>query len=211
CATLLQAVVHDRDPRLECRERSRDINVRSPMMGDQVRIHGPDETLRTSEIEERLPTQIANIEKAELAVADDNSRGARVFIRIAGRHRVLLASGSDGAGSREGSEERRACRAYDRNFEVIQRQTIPGGGLEMLASASQHRICAERGVCLRDRSFSLGTWVTMIDEYADRKSTRLNFQSPYDLVCRLLLEKKKKKIDVVLYYINTHNSVFDET
>src|SRR5438094_6709105 len=27
----------------------------------------------------------------------------------------------------------------------------------------------------------------------DRKSTRLKLQSPYDLVCRLLLEKKKKK------------------
>ena len=27
---------------------------------------------------------------------------------------------------------------------------------------------------------------------ADRKSTRLNFQSHSDLVCRLLLEKKKK-------------------
>ena len=85
---------------------------------------------------------------------------------------MLLASGSDGAGSREGSEERRACRAYDRNFEVIQRQTIPGGGLEMLASASQHRICAERGVCLRDRSFSLGTWVTMIDECANGHQLR---------------------------------------
>src|SRR5438094_3224683 len=28
----------------------------------------------------------------------------------------------------------------------------------------------------------------------DRKSTRLNSKSPYDLVCRLLLEKKKEKL-----------------
>src|SRR5207248_9985558 len=135
CATLLQAVVHDRDPRLECRERSRDINVRSPMMGDQVRIHRPDETLRTSEIEERLPTQIADIEKAELAVADDNSRGARVFIRLAGRHRVLLASGSDGAGSREGSEERQIGRASCR--ERVWGWGVMGGRREHEREMSQ--------------------------------------------------------------------------
>src|SRR5579863_10695369 len=32
-----------------------------------------------------------------------------------------------------------------------------------------------------------------LPDASDRKSTRLNFQSPVHLVCRLLLEKKKKK------------------
>src|SRR5688500_19996985 len=35
---------------------------------------------------------------------------------------------------------------------------------------------------------------------ADRKSTRLNLQSPCNLVCRLLLEKKKKiKYKLIIY------------
>src|SRR2546430_3830768 len=46
---------------------------------------------------------------------------------------------------------------------------------------------------------SIESWrrdVAQTDEQADRKSTRLELQSQSNLVCRLLLEKKKDQPDV---------------
>src|SRR3712207_7592504 len=45
-----------------------------------------------------------------------------------------------------------------------------------------------------------GTGLRRLSDRGDRKSTRLNLQSRQYLVCRLLLEKKKKKkTNIVMY------------
>jgi hypothetical protein len=72
-AAFRDAVVHDGDPRFKGRERGGDIHIRAPMMGDEIGVRGTDEVLRTSKIEERLAGEIPDIEKAKLAVANDDS------------------------------------------------------------------------------------------------------------------------------------------
>src|SRR5690349_22426257 len=56
-----------------------------------------------------------------------------------------------------------------------------------LTARMQPAALAERDQLLDDRAQVLG-----LGQGRDRKSTRLNSQSRRDLVCRLLLEKKKK-------------------
>src|SRR5207302_5834805 len=47
------------------------------------------------------------------------------------------------------------------------------------------------------RSATTDAWSTLVRAPRDRKSTRLNLQSRENLVCRLLLEKKKIPVCVV--------------
>src|SRR5581483_3461925 len=133
-ASLLQPVVHDGHPRSKRGESCRDVDVGAPVVGNEVCVHWPDQTLRTREVEERSPAQIAEIEKAELAETNDHSCGARVLIGIGWRGWTILALGIDSPCACQSRGQRRACRAHDHNFEIMERQTLSRRRLEVLSS-----------------------------------------------------------------------------
>src|SRR2546426_1322328 len=84
-------------------------------------------------------------------------------------------------------------------YTTLFRSQAPSGGWisageELLEIGLPVTIAVERGVGSICRVKSVGQLPGVGNAVAvDRKSTRLKLQSPCNLVCRLLLEKKKKK------------------
>jgi len=93
-------------------------------MGDQVDVHGSNQVLRTDEIKERLPGQVADIEKTELAVANDDSRRARIFVWITRSRRMVWTGSIHCTCIRKWSFERCAGGADDDRFYILQWQTL---------------------------------------------------------------------------------------
>src|SRR5207248_10592575 len=76
----------------------------------------------------------------------------------------------------------------DCRTEIVQSFPVAASARRSLDRGDVAKTATSQLAILTDDEYQRGV------QQIDRKSTRLKLQSPYDLVCRLLLEKKKTKI-----------------
>src|SRR5690242_16657452 len=95
-AAFALTVVHDGNARFE----GGVCDIRSAMMCDEVNVHRADHVFRTGQVEQRLPTEVAHIEKAEFSVAQDDAGRAGVLESVLGWSRLRRTRGICRAGAR---------------------------------------------------------------------------------------------------------------
>ena len=101
---LPRAVVRDGDPRLERLEHRRQVGVVVGVVRHEVDVDRPDELIGQIEIAEPVANQIADVEKAERAVAHAHANRSRVLA-------AKLSAGLDAVARRTSAVPRRRAAA----------------------------------------------------------------------------------------------------
>src|SRR5579872_6034116 len=110
-SALARSIVHHDDTRLEGGKCRGFRGISTAMMRGEVGVHKSKEIPWTNELEERLASQIADVEEPELPVADEDAGRARVLVRIYWRNRLRRTGGVHPTCARKRCGERRVGRA----------------------------------------------------------------------------------------------------
>lgn len=74
-AAFFEPVVHDGNARFERREGRRIGRIGTSMVSDQVGIDRSDQIVRAGEFKQRLPGQVAHVEKPKVSMSKDSPFG----------------------------------------------------------------------------------------------------------------------------------------
>jgi hypothetical protein len=134
----------------------------------EIHVGRPDQTDGTGQRKQRRPTQIADVQKGEPAVAQAHAGRVRILGRLLRRGSGRAAGRIGGAGAGERLLQRLSAGADNDRLDAGERNLLSDLRRQMLALRADPRVALERR--LRPRHLRFGPCVgrLMVDEGADR-------------------------------------------